>query len=359
MSHGKERTEKICLNCNATLHGYYCHVCGQANREPRDSVWGIVSHFFYDITHFDGKFFTTLGTLIRKPGFLSLEFIRGRRARYLEPVRMYVFTSALFFLVFFTLFDVHNMTLSLKEPGKIEKGNLDKLKAAALANAETREDSLAIERGLAFIPKSALSVEVDSARDNNGPKVGFSIEPTRYNTVGQYDSAQRALPAAHRDGWIKSAFSRRLISLNSRYQEDRGQLLRDIMDKFLHSFSAILFVSLPLFALYLNLLYIRRKQYYYADHVIFLIHLYIFTFLFLLVYFALDSARTFFDLQFIGWIEGLFLLSGIFFAYKSMRNFYRQGRAKTILKFLLLNIMALATMILLFAIFFSITVFRV
>ncbi len=31
-----------------------------------------------------------------------------------------------------------------------------------------------------------------------------------------------------------------------------------------------------------------------------------------------------------GWIEGILLLAGTYYAYKSMRNFYRQGRAMTI-----------------------------
>ena len=53
-----------------------------------------------------------------------------------------------------------------------------------------------------------------------------------------------------------------------------------LLDKFLHMLPYILFVSLPLYALFLKLLYIRkRKQFYYVDHGLFLIHLYIFTFL--------------------------------------------------------------------------------
>src|SRR5258708_16144972 len=40
---------------------------------------------------------------MRKPGFLSAEYMAGRRATYLNPIRMYVFTSAIFFLIFFSL----------------------------------------------------------------------------------------------------------------------------------------------------------------------------------------------------------------------------------------------------------------
>ena len=103
MSHLKERKEKNCLNCQATLFGRYCHVCGQENLEPKETVWHLIQHFFNDITHFDGKFFSTVKYLLRKPGFLSTEYVAGRRATYLNPIRMYVFTSAFFFIVLYAI----------------------------------------------------------------------------------------------------------------------------------------------------------------------------------------------------------------------------------------------------------------
>lgn len=111
MSHSPERKEKICLNCQAALHGRYCHLCGQQNIEPKESVWGLITHFFYNITHFDGSFFRTTKHLIFKPGYLSKEYIRGRRASYLHPVRMYIFTSAFFFIVFFSMYDTGSISL--------------------------------------------------------------------------------------------------------------------------------------------------------------------------------------------------------------------------------------------------------
>ncbi|RYY15778.1 MAG: DUF3667 domain-containing protein, partial [Chitinophagaceae bacterium] len=89
MSHSKERSEKDCLNCGTIVQGRFCQVCGQENIEPKETLWGLVSHFFQDITHFDGKFFSTGKLLIRRPGFLPKEYISGRRARYLHPIRMY------------------------------------------------------------------------------------------------------------------------------------------------------------------------------------------------------------------------------------------------------------------------------
>ncbi len=85
MSHLKERKEKNCLNCQATLYGRYCHVCGQENLEPKETVWHLIQHFFNDITHFDGKFFSTVKYLVTEAG-VPVDGVCGREAGELfEP----------------------------------------------------------------------------------------------------------------------------------------------------------------------------------------------------------------------------------------------------------------------------------
>ena len=103
VSNHQERKEKNCLNCNAEVAGRFCQICGQENIEPKESFWVLATHFLHDMTHFDGKFFSTLKFLLFKPGFLSKEYLKGRRTSYLHPIRMYVFTSAIFFLIFLFL----------------------------------------------------------------------------------------------------------------------------------------------------------------------------------------------------------------------------------------------------------------
>ena len=106
MSGLKERMQKNCLNCRIVVKGRFCHRCGQENIEPKESVWDLIAHFFKDITHFDGKFFSTVKYLFKKPGFLSKEYMVGRRASYVNPIRLYIFTSAFFFLIFFSFMKV-------------------------------------------------------------------------------------------------------------------------------------------------------------------------------------------------------------------------------------------------------------
>ena len=77
MSHLARRKETNCLNCGTTVIGAYCHVCGQEKLEPKESLWYLIVHFFNDVTHFDGKFFSSLKDILFKPGFLSKEYMKG------------------------------------------------------------------------------------------------------------------------------------------------------------------------------------------------------------------------------------------------------------------------------------------
>src|SRR6476620_10519249 len=115
MAHNTERIGKTCLNCGTVVAGRFCQNCGQENVEPKQTAWHLVHHFFSDITHFDGKFFNSVYLLFRRPGFLSKQYLLGKRASYLDPVRMYVFTSALFFLVFFATYNFLDLGRPLDE----------------------------------------------------------------------------------------------------------------------------------------------------------------------------------------------------------------------------------------------------
>ena len=101
MSHQPERKENNCLNCGTLVAGRYCQHCGQENVETKQSAGALVRHFVYDIFHFDGKFFDTMKQLLFRPGYVPKEYVLGKRSSYLDPIRMYLFTSAVFFLVFF------------------------------------------------------------------------------------------------------------------------------------------------------------------------------------------------------------------------------------------------------------------
>lgn len=354
LSHAKERQEKVCLNCDIPIHGRYCHQCGQQNIEPKETVLGLVTHFFYDITHFDGSFFRTVKYLVTKPGFLSAEYIKGRRARYLNPIRMYVFTSAFFFIIFFSFYSIGEITTTNDK--KVPVINLNSAQKQTLSFADTREDSVDIMKGFGYVTDSAGNfIKSDSLKKR---RTGMRLGSSSYRSIAQYDSAQKALSDDERDGWFVRMMQKRQIQLNEKYGNDSTVLFKQWLNAFVHQFPKMLFVSLPLFALLLRLLYIRRKQFYYVDHGIFAIHLYIFSFLLLLVMMGVSGLEEYTGWRAFGLVQAVLFLFSLFYTYKAMRNFYRQSRAKTILKFVLLNILMSITMIILFALFFFLTVFQ-
>ena len=51
------------------------------------------------ISHADSRLWRTLRALLFRPGYLSQQFLAGRRARYLSPFRLYFVLSVLFFLM--------------------------------------------------------------------------------------------------------------------------------------------------------------------------------------------------------------------------------------------------------------------
>ena len=358
MSHIPKRKEKDCLNCGATVQGKYCHVCGQENVEPKETFWHMVTHFFNDITHFDGSFFTTVKDLLFKPGFLSKEYMRGRRASYLHPVRMYVFTSAIFFLLFFSFFS----SVAFKSTGD---DPLTKEKRKELI--ETREQEFKKEPGkteilqqLELLKDTTKSVTMNEVERLSSDNI-ITLSGRNYRSIAEYDSSEKALPAAKRDGWLKRRVIKKVIGVNNKYRGNSQEALDKLGESILHRLPYMLFVSLPLFALILRLVYIRRrwrKQFYIADHGVFTIHLYVFSFILLLLVFTLSALRDATHWKFIEWFVIILMIALFFYLYKAMRNFYGQRRLKTFIKFLMVafgSIIMMAILFLFFTIFSAAT----
>nr|MCU0395591.1 DUF3667 domain-containing protein [Chitinophagaceae bacterium] len=259
MSHAKERTEKNCLNCGAQVQGRYCHICGQENIETHETLWGLFTHFVYDITHFDGKFFSTLRYLLFRPGFLSMEYLRGRRASYLHPIKMYVFTSALFFFILF----------AVRNEEDVIKGvdwDIQEKRAALLQRMATTtdttvrlkmQDSLrSMDTTLVIMEASKLIDKHPSMPDSVRSGIMEAIQKDQKNSINisflgndmppsetAYDSLQARLPAAQRDGWLRQYIVRKTYQLNAKFRYDQGQIIRKVLSKFIHSLPQMMFIS--------------------------------------------------------------------------------------------------------------------
>jgi Protein of unknown function (DUF3667) len=406
VSHYKERNEKNCLNCHTVVEGRFCQVCGQENIETKETFWGLLTHFAYDITHFDGKFFSTAKQLLFKPGKLSLAYITGKRISYLHPIRMYVFTSAFFFIIFFSLFSASGLTgaddevltrkkneletakENLQKDGLESKDTIIKFTAArvltglqkelddvnkqiaAEKEAETKEDKLTETITDSLNQKISKKGNDTKYRYNKKPLITFDTSGTttkedveennkdiKYTSLIAYNKMQEALPQTYKDGFWKKFFVKQVINVFERGNKNGEHYAETFLDHLLHSFPKMLFISLPLFALIMKWMYRRRKDLFYSDHVIYTIHLYCATFIFMLVWFAFSKLQhtTGWNV-FFGWLQFILFILVYIYQYKAMRVFYGNRRGKTILKFLIVNFLSTIMMVLLLIIFSIISV---
>lgn len=90
---------RACLNCDTPLAGEFCSACGQRDIPAYPSLRELALEALQEFSGWDGKFLATVRALVEKPGKLTREFLEGRRARYLSPVRFYFLASLAFFLL--------------------------------------------------------------------------------------------------------------------------------------------------------------------------------------------------------------------------------------------------------------------
>ena len=308
MSHLKLRKEKNCLNCNAQLIDRYCHICGQENIEPKESVGHLLGHYVEDVTHFDGKFFLSLKYLIFRPGFLSMEYIKGRRAAYLNPIRMYVFTSAFFFLFLFLM--------------------------SGHEKAENKPDT---------------SKNIQTNLDTSGIQ--------KYHSRQQYDSLVEK--GIVKDGWFRRKYIEKEFDIREKYQGNKAQFFENLREEFLHELPKIIFVSLPFFALLLKLFYRRNRELYYVDHIIFSFHQYTFIFFFFFAFMAMNAMFDFFHSHIPGFLVFFMLLGLFYYLYKALRVFYHQNRLKTILKYILISIIFFFVILAIFTLFSIFIIYKI
>ncbi|MBV8252562.1 MAG: DUF3667 domain-containing protein [Chitinophaga sp.] len=115
------RSDNHCLNCGYVVPERFCSHCGQENTVQHETFGHLVKHFVADIFHYDSQFFLTLKYLLFKPGFLTREYMAGRRVRYVNPIKLYVFVSFVFFLTAFSVFSNKIININSGESNSFRK----------------------------------------------------------------------------------------------------------------------------------------------------------------------------------------------------------------------------------------------
>lgn len=304
------RKDKHCLNCGTEVPERYCTHCGQENTVPHETFGHLFSHFVADIFHYDSQLLVTLKSLFFRPGFLSREYMAGKRVRYVNPIKLYVFVSFVFFFGIFTIHTDHEG----------EEPETETVQPVATAN---------ILGDTAKVLSGAEAVKQALAKDSS-KQVKKTLELTglfgAYNSVKSFDSAQLALPENERLHGSSRLFSRRMAEVRHKYGDNYQEAIVEI---FKHNIPKLMFLLLPLFALFMKWMY-DKKKWLYADHAIFAIHLHSFSFIVLLLGYILDAIfRTDTFMSIVYWMIFIYLIL-------ALKNNYKQSTRKSLLKAILL-----------------------
>ncbi|HZY40341.1 MAG TPA: DUF3667 domain-containing protein [Mucilaginibacter sp.] len=306
------RKEDNCLNCGATLQGKYCHVCGQENLEIKESFGHMMNHAISDYFHFDHQFFHTLKPLLFKPGFLTKEYMAGKRVQFLHPVKMYIFISVVYFLLLFN-------------------------SGARIAQVNTNPDKK--------VPASGIVTGKKPAGNKSGIKRtkvdSGTVTVSNDTTLAQYHATQAKLPPEQRDGFVTRVFAEKLLSYNEEYGKHGGEhFVEDIQ----HNVPKMMFVLLPLFAVFLGITFRKNKKFY-VEHLIYTFHFHCFVFLFASIILLIEMVLPGSWKEVKQWLSFAAFIYGLWYFYKSLKVVYERSRFRTITKMIGLSLADMGALI--------------
>lgn len=266
---------RSCPNCGAPAEGRFCSACGQRQGRRLASIRGMLAAALADQFSLDATLPRTLGGLLR-PGYLTREYLAGRIARYIPPLRLYLVSSLLFFFAL-------SWTVA---PGE----------APSAGDAGTA----------ASVAETGAEAEVGPARMN------IQVDIVDRDTTGL-------------SGWERAV----VRTLVRRVDRLRGMTVAEFESRFLTGLQRnapkAVFVLIPVFALCLKLLYLRRRRLY-AEHFVFALHVHAFAFLLFTLMLLIPGGLDVLVL--------LLLLAAYLFS--ALHRVYRQSVPGTLLKYSLL-----------------------
>jgi hypothetical protein len=310
-------TAPHCDNCGASVTGRYCGVCGQRLEPPLHSLGHFARIATEDLTHADSRVWRTLGALLARPGLLTREFLAGRRARYLPPVRLYLVVSVVFFL-----------WAALTQSGNVVHVDDDDLAPPTAKHAQAPPPK---GNPATSAAPAAASAPAGAAAN---PPGAIIIAPGQTHSEKDCDGLTYDGPWAARVQPLVRESCRKMI-------RDNG---RSVGEAMVHNMPHAMFIFLPLLAAAMMLFYWRPRRYY-VEHLLFLVHNHAFVFVFVMLCWALAAL--------IPPIGGLIGFAAtcymVWYVFRAMRVVYAQGRALTILKLCVLSFLYLISAALMLA----------
>lgn len=308
MSRTKNRVKSTsCPNCHEVftdVNHNFCPYCGQENHTHKLPIKHFVMETLESLTHFDTKFLSTIKDLILKPGLVIKNYNNNKRARYVPPIRMYVFITFIFYLLLSILFNNEIEEQDVKVKSTINKS--EKVQFGLFSK---------------MLIDSATQKQLQNIKEINYDKVSILLKSKKIKT-----------------DWINVRFLTSYIKLQT------GELkMSDLNHKIIKYFSYSLFLFMPFFALILNVFYIRRN-YFYSEFLVFSIFYHIFLFgISALVLIIEKISKLEFEYLII-----MSILSGFNYLGISLKTVFEGTWFKTIFKTFILSFIYSVCLILLF-----------
>lgn len=363
-----------CANCGASMQGEFCHECGQSIHSVLKPVHGMLEETVETVLHIDGRIVHTLPPLLRKPGFLTMEYFAGRRVRYIAPFRLMFVLCLLSFFVFHLAIDqiadkiaVNGHPLVSVDSRAIETAStpaeVRKALQQQLDDLQRARDNVALPQNL---QEQIRAAEQDLRRKasrrlvvlEEAPMPASSLAPTpavAASNVGaaKPHDAERATSSDQsepvRINWLPDVINARLTLLEQQVQSNwhafrhgDAKTSAEAKQRMITGFFGVLpptmFVLIPVFAALLKLFYVFRRRLY-MEHLIVALHSHAFMFLSLLLITLTGMLSTWLHPHAawtgyaLGWIQALLILWVPTYLLIMQKRVYRQGWPMTVLKF--------------------------
>ncbi len=315
-----------CENCGAELQGHWCAQCGQPAIEYRRSFRYVLADLLHEFLNWDSKFFATIALVILKPWRLTNEFVAGKRVRYVNPLRLYLLASILFF------FAVNYGARDLRfEPGKLgpkDRAELEAdLKKGDLPPA-AREELEALLREAPPSPAASPLTDLPSPTPTAAsPAAGTDKEKQEYGKIGErpfvvFDEGKSTTPF---EAWIEARAKEKM--------GEHGTKMGLFIATLFSNLPYMMFCCIPLFAFVLKILYVRRHIFY-IDHLIYALHIHTFAYTgVMLIVLATIGLNRVIPGPIAGWTIALLWIAFVVQIFLSIRRVYRQGWFISTLKF--------------------------
>src|SRR5438445_4726203 len=318
-----------CENCGAELQGHWCAKCGQPAIDYRRSFRHVIADLLNEFLNWDSKFFATIGLLLVRPWKLTNQFLAGHRVRYVHPLRLYLLASILFF------FAVNYWGKSIHlQPGKLTSENRAEIEAALEKQNLTPEQRAKVERALnmANISPEVAAIMAAKRKDTTPEEPATpQATPTSKETATPLTDSS---PAFFQSGNPSTPFEKWIETRAKEKIGEHGTNLQLFLKTLISNLPYMMLCCIPLFALVLKILYIRRKIFY-IDHLVYALHTHSFAYVaIILIILATIGLNRVAAGAFAGWIIALLWLTFAVQIFLSIRRVYRQRWFISIFKFL-------------------------